>query len=118
MNEMDVDLGWNEIELEPDEVELISPDIKETIIKDFTKSASKYWGEAQVLDVIDAYEKSGTQYYLLIADFKKHGKKQRLIQTWYKSKKTGEIFPTNKSIQFNEEWSDELSTILLEDFKL
>lgn len=85
----------------------------------FRESAGKYWGKIGKVRVLQTKTtETGTVYYLVVADTIKKGNKTRLLQIWYIGK-SGEAKPAyKKTIDLPEEFSDEVSMMLTEDFEI
>lgn len=104
---------------ESNQNEFKSTNNEELIKSAFKESAEKYWGKVGEVRVMPLKEtESGTKYYLIIADTMKKGEKNRLLQKWYISSKTGEPKHTTQCLEIPDEFSDEVGSTLFDDYSI
>ena len=91
----------------------IETSVKDEIESMFRSNCLQFFGEiTKKVHVTKIDENDNAEYFLLVTETKKNGKVSKLMQVYYKSKKSGKISYTQKIIRFPEEFADEISVQL------
>lgn len=93
----------------------IDSSTREEIESMFRSNCLQFFGEiTKKVHVTKVDENENAEYFLLVTETKKNGKTSKLMQIYYKSKKSGKISHTQKIIRFPEEYADEIGSQLLD----